>query len=352
MINDDREKKGYVKSIKRIGDTKDAELLISFIIPTYLRNDTLIETLSSVFSLKRLDEVNYEVIVIDNSGDLSDDNKTYKIIKEMYSNKVLYYVNEQNLGMEGNWNRAAELARGKYISYLHDDDLLDRDYLEVILKCIYSISPEDKLGFIKSSHRIFFTGKELPHLKKVDKLIYPATILESIITGSGHTSTPTCGIIFNRNVLLSVGGFDAKMYPVSDCEIGSRIIEKGYKGYKTCSELGYYRIGLNESMKLVTIKNFVRMKVVARMKTYKMVWYGRIFSWIFEPVIYTESIDFWIKYAKDKFAQQISITDLDCKLDYKNRPIRKKLLIIINKLYRVIVFKEPIKGRKAKNLFD
>lgn len=327
--------------------TKD-NIFLSFIVPTYLRVETIGDTVNSILNLNNLSNIRYEIIVIDNSGDISDDNKTYQLLKNITCDCLYYFVNEENLGMEGNWNRGVELAKGTYISFLHDDDLLDKDYLNNIIKCIDSIQEIDKLGFIKVSHRIFYSSKELPTLKKEKKLLLPSTLFEAVLTGAGPTSTPSCGIIFTKKAIRDIGGFDPQLYPVTDSAVGLYILDAGYLGFKTCSELGYYRIGVNESLNLSTIQSFVRMKVDVRKSSYKMVWYGRIYERLFEPVQYSVSIDFWVEYAREKCGQNISIEDLDYQHSYRKRIIGKFVLKVLCKLYRVIIFHESIIGRKMK----
>ena len=47
--------------------------------------------------------------------------------------KLLRYKNEKNLGIYGNWNRCLQLARGKWYTMLHDDDLLSNNFLKEMM---------------------------------------------------------------------------------------------------------------------------------------------------------------------------------------------------------------------------
>ena len=45
----------------------------------------------------------------------------------------MYMKNEENIGMFGNWNRALEVTRTKYVVLLHDDDWLTENYIETVI---------------------------------------------------------------------------------------------------------------------------------------------------------------------------------------------------------------------------
>ena len=57
--------------------------------------------------------------------------REYDSVENTYTLKFLY-VNKENIGMIGNWNRGFELANTKYVAMLHDDDMLADIYLEEI----------------------------------------------------------------------------------------------------------------------------------------------------------------------------------------------------------------------------
>ncbi len=103
----------------------------SIVIPTYRRPELLRESLQSAIGQQRVSE--YEIIVVDNNADESVSNsKTLEVIKEFDSPKVVYYKNEENIGIYGNTLRAAQLAKGEYVALLNDDDLLHPHYLDVM----------------------------------------------------------------------------------------------------------------------------------------------------------------------------------------------------------------------------
>lgn len=96
---------------------------ISIVIPTFNRADLIEQTLRSVASQTRKP---FEVIVVDNA---STDN-TPSIVYKYRKFGIKYHRNEINLGMVGNYNKCVELVKGNFVSFLHSDDLISKDWYE------------------------------------------------------------------------------------------------------------------------------------------------------------------------------------------------------------------------------
>lgn len=119
-----------VKSKLMYGKLPEEKTDVSIMIPTYRRADLLKEAIESALNQKT--KYRYTISVIDNDAD--GDEATDKLMKE-YCEKhtnILYYRNEQNIGMFGNWNRCIELSRTEWLCMLHDDDMLMENYLETL----------------------------------------------------------------------------------------------------------------------------------------------------------------------------------------------------------------------------
>ena len=97
--------------------------LFSFCIPTYRRAAFLGRTLSSALAQTVTD---FEIIVVD---DCSPDD-TAEVVRGFTDPRIRYTLNEKNLGVPENLNRAMSLAKGEYLVLLEDHDLVDPTYLE------------------------------------------------------------------------------------------------------------------------------------------------------------------------------------------------------------------------------
>lgn len=96
------------------------EELVSIIIPTYNRADTICTTVNSVI---RQDYRPLEILIVD---DGSTDN-TYAMIKRLlcHTNElVVKYIFQKNGGVSSARNRGINIASGQFISFLDSDDIL------------------------------------------------------------------------------------------------------------------------------------------------------------------------------------------------------------------------------------
>jgi len=97
----------------------------SIIMPVYNGEDYLCASINSVIHQKY---ENFELILVD---DGSKDNSSVICKKfELEDNRVRYYYKE-NSGISGARNYGMNLARGKYITFIDQDDLWDSEFLSV-----------------------------------------------------------------------------------------------------------------------------------------------------------------------------------------------------------------------------
>jgi glycosyltransferase involved in cell wall biosynthesis len=92
---------------------------VSVCVPTYNYARYLPEAIESVLSQTFTD---FELLVID---DHSPDNS--REVMENYArrdDRIVFSVNDRNLGMVANWNLCLERARGEYVRFLFGDDYL------------------------------------------------------------------------------------------------------------------------------------------------------------------------------------------------------------------------------------
>jgi glycosyltransferase involved in cell wall biosynthesis len=208
-----------IKSILRFGNIdKLINPVFSIIIPTYNREETFMKALLS--AINQDFEFEYEIVVVDNSEDFSDKSLAFKIIKELNSEKVFYFVNEKNIGASGNWNRGLELARGKFITFCHDDDMLLTNTLttlyegnkkfpnKAIFAKMHTIDMNDNfINYFDPNKRI---KKILKHKK-----FYKFTLYDFLI----NNISAGVGCLFYRQHLLELGGYNEEYSPCGDYKI-------------------------------------------------------------------------------------------------------------------------------------
>jgi GT2 family glycosyltransferase len=103
---------------------------VTFVIPSYRREDTIVETIKSIYGQNT--KYRYKLYVVDDSGEYDAVVNAVKAITNECNDLVLY-KNSVNLGQAANWNRCLELVDTKWMVMIHDDDMLCPDYLEKAL---------------------------------------------------------------------------------------------------------------------------------------------------------------------------------------------------------------------------
>lgn len=121
-----------------------ASPLLSICIPTFNRSDCLKECLNSITiqfrDPKVLDRV--EIVVSDNASQ----DGTFGVVQEFqnqYSN-IVYKKNQTNFGVDRNILQVVDMAKGKYVWLLGDDDSLFSDALVYLLNFLET----DKADYI------------------------------------------------------------------------------------------------------------------------------------------------------------------------------------------------------------
>lgn len=235
---------------------------LSIAIPTYKRFGLLKETLESVFALEFSFPV--EILVVDN-----DTEQPELAIAEMsvfHDKKFVYYKNNENLGMFGNWNQCINLARGKYITLLHDDDIflpdfaaqmnnllgpgtLDSEIVSFAVGCL-------DLRVDRPENSAFY----LNNLKKILKKHLPGPSVEIKDAAEFFFSNPFCGtlgVVMNRQLALSLEGFDKNWYPIADYDFWCRWVYQIGPIPFIPRPVGLYRMQENESLRLDVRQGFV-----------------------------------------------------------------------------------------------
>lgn len=187
-----------INSHKIYGENK--KTFVSILMPIY--NHPVICLKNAILSaLDQLDFEDYKIVIVDNSSTVVNEN----VVLEFNSPKIVYYKNEKNLGLFGNWNRCIKLANSEWITFLHSDDMLCRDFLRtmcVILKkhpeidqlaCKYTIHDVDSIKQYNVEKSEWLECKQL----------FGEDYNEFMITS-------VKGAMIKREYIMRVGGFRDK----------------------------------------------------------------------------------------------------------------------------------------------
>lgn len=171
--------------------------LVSVLMTTYNREKYLAEAIESVLSSCY---GNFELLVVD---DQSTDRSVE--IAERYAkkdNRVKSIVNDKNLGDYLNRNKAASLAKGKYLKYVDADDLIYPNGLKIMVNAMEQF-PEAGFGLSSLAQDVFrifpfqLSGREAYSRHYLEQKLFHKAPLSSII---------------RKDAFQNVGGFSGKRY--------------------------------------------------------------------------------------------------------------------------------------------
>lgn len=300
--------------------------LISIAIPTYNRPLLLKEAIESALNQK--DFSNYEVIVVDNNPDSAAEEE---VIKSFNNSKLFYYKNEANLGMTGNWNRCIELAKGKWITILHDDDLLYPNFLREMSETIRNNDDIDLLTcFVEIGDQPQRVKAEIKERIGIKKITLDRLLRSNI--------SPFPGVLFKKDVALKLGGFDETFYPCADYAFWFKycLRNQGFILYKT---LSFYRISVNESQNMNTIIGIIEKAYQIQQNVMDKMHLNKLVKKMFTFIFIGNLLNFYSSMGKG-FKESDKLKEIEKKIKinklYKTKFLRRILVrffIVVTKLY-------------------
>ena len=173
-------------------------IFFSIVIPTYQRPDLISRCLSKLNHQDISNEVKYEIIVGDDSGD----EETRLLIEEKFS--TVRWVRSPGRGPAANRNFGASHAKGEWVVFIDDDT-------------------EPHPEFLKGYFEMASTGQYKVLEGKIicpDKRNSPFYRMPENLIGNIFASG---NIAFQRSTFNKLGGFDEELEVMEDMEMAYRI---------------------------------------------------------------------------------------------------------------------------------
>lgn len=170
--------------------------LVSVVIPTYKRNDTLLRAIDSVYSQTYK---NLEVIVVDDNAEFPEIREANEKNLIKYPNVVLI-KNEKNLGGGLSRNAGIKVASGEYIAFLDDDDEYLPEKIEKQLDLMIEKKSDNIAVIYCYAEMINVDGSVYTYINDNEGV----ALLENI----EHCLAPTSFWLCDKEKLLSVGAFE------------------------------------------------------------------------------------------------------------------------------------------------
>jgi glycosyltransferase involved in cell wall biosynthesis len=143
---------------------------------------------------------NLEILVSDNC---STDN-TKELVRSHDDARIRYVRQDRNIGGNNNFNYCVEAARGEYLLLLHDDDMIDPDFVAV---CIDALKGSTEVGLVHTGVRLIDgAGNVVKEIPNRGVATSAAGFLQDWF--SGKFSIYLCSTLYHTKALRAAGGFN------------------------------------------------------------------------------------------------------------------------------------------------
>lgn len=203
------------------------------------------ETINSVL---KQSYKNYDLYLVNNGS--SDD--SLKIMKKfMIIDKRIKIINHRNKTPKGkSINELLAKIKTKWVAILDADDIyfknkiykqikfLEKNHNVKLLSCLaaYTVDGKNKFGV---------TNNVFKNLSSCYQ----------IINSGQNIGVLAPGVIFDREIVLKIGGIRCEYWPADDLDLSNRIVESGYIVYSLPEVLMLYR--LNKFSSMFSFKSFI-----------------------------------------------------------------------------------------------
>jgi cellulose synthase/poly-beta-1,6-N-acetylglucosamine synthase-like glycosyltransferase len=174
---------------KRTGD----HILLSICIPSYNRGKRAYDNVIHLLKTYYDEEIE---IVVSNNGTQNETKEFYDKIRGIDDVRLNYFSFEENQGFSINVCKVCEVARGKFILLISDEDLVDLNVLDKIMNMLSQT--KETLAIVKTST----TSQGRPPSFKTAKLGKDALLTYML------TSNYMSGIILNNELLKQHRGLE------------------------------------------------------------------------------------------------------------------------------------------------
>lgn len=196
-------------------DFKKLKPLVSVVIPTYKRFNTILESVQSVLNQTYK---NIEIIVVDDNGKGTEFQKRTELMLKSHieNGNIKYIVHEVNRNGSAARNTGFKFSSGEYINFLDDDD---KFYPEKIEKQVQRLENSDEN--IGATYCNSITIRNRAFSNKIHKsesnLSKEGNLCKEYLLGKALFNTST--ILFKRKALETINGFDESFIRHQDYEI-------------------------------------------------------------------------------------------------------------------------------------
>lgn len=178
----------------------DSMPLVTIAIPTYNRANSYLK--GCVESAVRQTYPAVEIIISDNCS--VDD--TEALISKINDPRIRYFKHSKNIGANNNFNFCVKQATGDYFHLLHDDDLIDSDFVS---SCMDAAGHQKGFGIIRTGTRLIDSKGRI--INEILNDVIGLSNDDFFLGWFKHKTSPyLCSTLFNTEALKGIGGFQSR----------------------------------------------------------------------------------------------------------------------------------------------
>lgn len=193
--------------------------LISIIVPAYNKQDSISETLQSIFAQSYN---NFEIIVVDDGSTDST-----KELIETY-NEDITYIYQENQGQGAARNQGIKVAQGDYIVFLDADDYWELEFLQT---CYDFLESHPELVAVNTAQKTYYSEAEF----KIHPIALmeenPLIIKDFFDVWAKHDHIRTGTVMIRKSIVDKAGMQNAKLRVSQDLEYWGLIATYGTWGF-------------------------------------------------------------------------------------------------------------------------
>ena len=317
----------------------------------------------------------FEIIIVDNGS--NDGSVSFLRSKYgSYLDKIRFIELSQNYGPAKARNEGVKLATGKYIGFLDNDTIVDRNWA---LASIKKFESNDKIGVIQcklllmdESQKIDSIGEWIGKNGFLVQLVQPGSLdKEEYNIEQEIFAAKSAGMFIRRDVFDMIGGFDEDYFIyMEETDLCWRVLLIGYQNIFLPNVIVYHKFGtssvilgkdkVNYTLRFHGTKNYI-LTLLKNLNFFNMLFIipKHIILWIglaYFGLIYKRKLSFFIyihngifwnvlnifkTFEKRKFIQKIRVVN--------DQDIFKTLMKKKNFLY---FFKKVVSKKKIGNAKD
>lgn len=207
--------------------------VVSIIMATFNRAHLIRESLGSI-----LDQSyeNWECLVIDDGSTDTTSNFVADFIME--DTRLNYYLRTEKYrkGLPGCRNYGLDLAKGKFVVFFDDDDIVHPDNLKI---CVENFS-QRKISYCRYRRQVFTGDFDVKFDRKLEysTAYLNSDVLEDVVTN--RIPFNSCQVMWRRECFME-NRFNEALFYAEEWECYSRILATGISGISVDKTLFYGR---------------------------------------------------------------------------------------------------------------